>query len=482
MRATTAEDFELGAAAELGAVDERGVRVWVRQPDGAEVRAHLEVEGLAPVTASMTPTAETDWTGALVLSLPEPAPGRPFVCTVAGRRFTGRLPPEPGTHTGFTFGFGSCHQPFEETPDGGLRVRPAAGIYPAMVEHLRREGAERLLLLGDQLYSDMLPSLNVWRGLESATPDAVPVPFEELLARYRRVTRVFFGEPGFRALREAFPTSCMWDDHDIFDNWGSHLHRSALDRRLFEAASRVFCEYQGQRNPGGRLGPPPYHFAFRHGDVGFLVLDVRGARDHERGQMLGLEQWTWLCDVLRGADARALQTLFVVLTVPVAHAGQWMARAFDAMPGTHADSVRDRWCDSRFIASRGALLEALLAWQQEAPARQVFLLSGDVHAASACTVRPRHGRGVLHQLVSSALTTEVGLDTRVLNFLATRAANLFETRWHFERHFMHSVNNFGTVRVEPLAAGGHRVTFQVQAWQAGRHTLVPRGDFVAEPF
>ncbi len=481
MRATTAEDFELGAAAELGAVDERGVRVWVRQPDGAEVRAHLEVEGLAPVTASVTPTAETDWTGALVLSLPEPAPGRAFVCTVAGRRFTGRLSPEPGTHTGLTFGFGSCHQPFEEPPGGGLRVRPAAGIYPAMVEHLRREGAERLLLLGDQLYSDMLPSLNVWRGLKDAAPDAVPVPFEELLARYRRVTRVFFGEPGFRALREAFPTSCMWDDHDIFDNWGSRLQRPAVAQRLFEAASRVFCEYQHPRNPGGRLGPPPYPFHFLHGDIGFLVLDMRGARSHEQGRLIGGAQWEWLQDFLHGEASQPLQTLFVGLSVPIAHTGRWMELAFDRLPGSHGDSVRDRWGSRHFVASRDALLEALFTWQEGAPRRQVCLLSGDIHAASGYTLRRRGGRGVLSQFTSSALTTPAGSKMKLYSRVAAGAPNLFEPRWRFERHFLHFENNFGVVRVEPLSEGGHRVTFQVQAWDPSRGVLFPRGRMVAQP-
>jgi phosphodiesterase/alkaline phosphatase D-like protein len=477
------EDFELGAATEPGAVDERGVRVWVRRPGGEAVEARLEVEGLAPVTASVRPTAETDWTAALELSLPEPAPGRAYVCTVAGRRFTGKLAPEPGTRAGLTFGFGSCHQPFEETPEGGLRVRPAAGIYPAMVEHLRREGAERLLLLGDQIYSDMLPSLNVCRGLEDAAPDAVPVPFEELLERYRRVTRVFFGEPGFRALREAFPTCCMWDDHDIFDNWGSRLQRSAMAQRLFEAASRVFCEYQRPRNPGGdlSLGPPPYPFHFLHGDLGFLVLDMRGARNHEQGRLLGGTQWEWLQDFLRGEASQRLQTLFVGLSVPIAHTGRWMELAFDRLPGSHGDSVRDRWGSGHFIASRDALLEALFSWQEAAPRRQVCLLCGDIHAASGYTLRRRGGRGVLSQFTSSALTTPAGSKMQLYSRVAAGAPNLFEPRWHFERHFLHFENNFGVVRVEPLSAGGHRVTFDVRAWDPARGALFPRGRMVVEP-
>ncbi len=460
-------------------MDARGVRIWLRQPDGVEVSGRLEVEGSEPVTASVRPTEATDWTAALELALPEPAPGRAYVCTVGGRRFTGRLAPEAGTRAGLTFGFGSCHQPFEEVRGGGLRLRPAAGIYPAALEHLRHVGAQRLLLLGDQLYSDMLPSLDIWRGLKGRGADAVSDA--ELLARYRQLARVFFGEPGFRALREAFPTSCMWDDHDIFDNWGSRLHQGALEQRLFAAASRAFCEYQHLRNPGGRLGPPPYGFHFVHGDLGFLVLDMRGARDHEEGRLFGRAQWEWLQGWLRGEEARRLQTLFVGLSVPIAHAARWMALAFDRLPGSSGDSVRDRWGSGHFLAGRDALLEALFTWQQEAPRRQVCLLSGDIHAASGSTVRQRGGRGVLHQFTSSALTTSIRPLMRLYSRVATRAPNVFERRWHFAHHFLTFENNLGVVQAEPLPAGGHRVTFEVRAWNPGRGELVPRGRMVVEP-
>jgi len=473
----SAQGSELGDAAELGAVSDRGVRVWVRRPAVAQVSVRLEVEGHPPVTASVQPAAETDWTAATELSLPEPAPDRAFVCTVGERRLTGRLAASPGTHAGLVFGFGSCHQPFQEAPGGGIEAHVGAGIYPAAREHLRGVDARFLLLLGDQLYSDALPSLNVQRGLtESATPS-----HEELLERYRRVARLYFAQPGYRALREAFPTYCMWDDHEIFDNWGSHLRRSQLDLSLFEAASRVFCEYQGLRNPGGRIGPPPYYFSFRHGDIGFLVLDMRSARDHERGLMLGAEQWEWLQASLCHELEREVQTLFVCVTVPVVHSARWLGKAFDRVPGSYGDSVRDRWASRRFVECRDMFLAELFAWQARLPERQLFLLAGDVHAANGYSIHERGGTGVLHQFTSSAFSVLPGLEARMMNLVAAQAPNRFEPRWRFHRHFQCHENNFGTVRVEPLPPGGHRVTFQLMAWEPASGTLVPRGQMVCEP-
>jgi phosphodiesterase/alkaline phosphatase D-like protein len=470
--AELAQSAALGDAAELGAVSDRGVRVWLRQPAATQVPVRLEVEGHPPVVALAHPAAETDWTAVTELSLPGSAPDRAFVCTVGERRLTGRLATTPGAHSGLVFGFGSCHQPFQEAPDGSLHAHVGAGIYPAAIEHLREVGARFLLLLGDQFYTDQLPSLNVRRG--AASP-------EELLERYRRVARIYFAQPGYRALREAFPTYCMWDDHEIFDNWGSHLTRSEFDLRLFEAASRVFCEYQGLRNPGGRLGPPPYHFSFRHGDIGFLVLDMRAARDHERGLMLGAEQWDWLLASLHGELAREVQTLFVCVTVPVAHSARWLSKAFDHVPGAYGDSVRDRWSSGRFIECRDLFLAELFAWQARSRERQVFLLAGDVHAASGYSIHERSGAGVLHQFTSSAFSVLPILEARVLNLVASQAPNRFEPRWRFHLHFQCFENNFGTVRLEPLPAGGHRVTFQVMAWEPAARALKLRGQLVSEP-
>lgn len=472
-------DGELDDAAELGAVDSQGVRVWVRRSGVTELSARLEVEGQAPVTASARLSAETDWTGVLTPSLPRPAPGSAFACVVGARRLTGRLAAAPETHTGLVFGFGSCHQPFAVRADGRLGLHSAAGLYPVAVGELQRAGAQFMLLVGDQIYSDDLAPVSVGRQLAGAT-QALP-PLEEAIAAYRRVTRGYFGHAGFRALREAFPTYCMWDDHDIFNNWGSRLRETALDRRLFAAAARVYCEYQHLRNPGGVISVPPYHYTFRHGDVGFLVLDVRGARDYQSGQMLGAAQWDAIRAYLRGEDARTLQTLFVVTSVPIAHAARWFVKLFEGLPTKMAHSVRDRWCARAFVHSRDALLAELFTWQTLAPGRQVILLSGDIHAASAFTIRRRGGRGVVQQFTSSALSTPQGPLQVVLNSVAVHALDLYEPQLRFRRHFLAFANNFGLVHVDPLAQGGHRVRFTVRAWQPRTQRLATAGRVVSMP-
>ncbi len=472
----TFPDGELEDAAELGAVDDRGVRLWVRRPGAARATARLEVEGLPPVEGAVALSGGDDWTGVVALSLPEPAPDRPFRVTSGGRTLIGCLAPAPETHAGLTFGFGSCHQPFVVRADT-VTINPAAAMYPAMLRELRSAAARFVLLLGDQIYSDALAVLTV---RPEDMDGREPLAADTALAAYRRVYRVFFAQAGFRALREAFPTYCTWDDHEIFNDWGSLLDESDDDRLLFTAAARAYREYQHQRNPGGAAAPP-FHYSFRHGDIGFLVLDLRGARDYDEGRLMGASQWRAVQEYLRGDDARTIQTLFVVSGVPVAHVARWFVALFQRLPIRRAASVRDRWCSAAFAGNRDELLDELFTWQTAAPARQVIVLSGDVHAASAFTIRRRHGPGVIRQFTSSAFTSRLGLVERVLNTVVVHGANFMEPRWRFRFHFLSLRNNYGLVRVEPLARGGHRVSFTVRAWRPRERALVSAGRLTSRP-
>ncbi|MHB8575138.1 MAG: alkaline phosphatase D family protein [Dehalococcoidia bacterium] len=472
-------DPDLDHAAELGAIDSRSIRVWVRESGRHVLTAQLKVDGEPMVSASVQLSAETDWTGVLTLTLPHEVPGAAFECQVGEHRLSGRLAPANADHGRLVFGFGSCNRPFDLSADGSIVVSPRAALYPAMSADLRRHGADFVLLAGDQVYSDELAPVSVRENLPGDAQH--PPPLDEVVAAYRRVSRGFLGESGFRGLRQAFPTYCIWDDHDVFNCWGSRLEKTPLDQRMFEAASRAYCEYQHTRNPGGAVGPPPYNYTFRRGDIGFLVLDIRGRRDYEQHQLLGMDQWQAIQTYLAGDDAATVQTLFVVSSIPVAHVSRWMAKLFDRMPGNNGNAVRDRWCSAAFIDSRDALLGELFAWQARFGYRQVIFLSGDVHCASAFTIRRREGKGRIEQFTSSAMTTPDPITQRSVNWLAVLQPNLFEPKLRFKRHLLTFLNNYGLVTAEPLPSGGHRVSFTVRAWRPRQGRLGTVGQVTSVP-
>lgn len=467
---------DLDNAVELGTIDERSVRVWVRFAGGERVSADLESPGQQPISQTITLSEKTDWTGALVLSLPEPAPGAPFTVVVDGLRRTGHFAPMPGTPAALTFGVGSCHMPFAEEERGRIVVRDNdAAIYPAIQHDLERANGQLFLLIGDQIYADGLDAFSVREGHPEDRSDG------ELLDRYRRIYRGFFNQPGIRRIRETFPTLSIWDDHDIFDNWGSTAEKTPTDLRLFDAARRAYGEYQHPRNPGGEDRDPPFQWVHRWGDIAIVALDVRSARDYESGTMLGVEQWEWLQTWLAADETRHVATVFIVSSVPVVHTARWFTRLFDLMPKRFAEPIRDRWNSTGFIASRDLLLDALFTWQTTEANRQVVILSGDVHCASAFTVRRRSEPGVIHQITSSAMTTPLVLEQMIFNRTVVHGSNLLEDRYRFERLFLSLTNNYCGVRVEPLSGGGHRIAAAIRSWDVKRQRLYTSGRLLIQP-
>lgn len=467
----TFPDGELEAWAAIGDVTDHSVRVWLRAPGVTRERASLRIGDDVTAEADIELDPEHDFVGAVVLE-GEAHPGADFVLEVAGMERRGTLAPAVGAPAAFRFAFGSCHQPFEQAFLGDeLHPHDGAAIYPLMRDRLLRDDARFLLLIGDQVYADGVSAASVRERLdEDGVTDA------ELIDIYRHLYRGYFNQAGFRALQESLPTYMTWDDHDIFDGWGSQLDPQEFDRRLYRAAETAYREYQHLRNPGAKLADgPPFAYSFWYGDVGFLVLDLRGCRDHGAGRVLGEEQWRAVDGFLRDADARDARTVFLAASVPIVHLSPGLVALASWIPGSKGTDVRDRWNTPAFRDEREALLERIFTWQAARPRRQLVALGGDVHVGAAFTVRPRRRtswpRGRFHQWTSSALTTPGGLQHRIVNSIGTRLVNVGEPSVVSRRRGLDGFNNFGAVAVVPLDGGGHRLVFTLHEYEPGATRL-----------
>ena len=452
----------------LGDVTDRSVRVWVRHPDGL-VDAVLAIDGREAARASIQPRADHDHVGVAVLTLDPPQPGSPFEVVVGGTVRWGRFAPAPSEPAGFTFAFGSCHQPFAEPfPDGRVERHGGAGIYRRMRELLVEREAAFALLLGDQVYSDAISRMSV----RTVLSEDASLTDRDLLETYRHLYRGYFNERGFRELTEAVPTYLMWDDHDIFDGWGSLLETTDFDRRLYRAAEGAYREYQHLRVPGGDVdASAPYSYGFWHGDVGFFVPDLRGERDFTAGRILGEEGWARLDRFLAEATAREVATIFLGISVPVVHASPTLMRALERLPTSTGRDIRDRWDVPTFEGERTRLIERLFAWQADRPRRQVVILSGDVHVAAAFNVRPRRGPGRFAQWTSSALSTPGGIQHALGNRLVASLVRLGEHELRVWHRGLATGNNLGLVEVVPADGGGHDATFTVHQYDQRRDRL-----------
>lgn len=453
-------DGELGRWVSLGGVTERAVRVWMRSPSGETETATLEIGGVERGAVALTPSPEHDWTAAADLVLDEPAPNAAFTVRLGDLQRQGQFAPPPNVPTAFSFGFGSCHQPFAPPKDGTLTLDRGAEIYRPMREALAAYRARFLALIGDQVYSDGVEPIDVRQAARDQRPEPTDA---ELREQYRWLYRGHFNVTGFRALLENQPTIMTWDDHDITEGWGSLLDVDPLDERIFRAAEATYREYQHVRHVGASVDDSaPYHRAFWFGDVGFFVLDLRGVRSYRHGRLLGERQWADLEAFVDEATQRETPTIFLLAGIPIVHHSPAFVRLLEWVPSLYATDLRDRWSAEPIKHERTRLLELLLDWQAARPARQVAVLSGDVHAGAVFRLRRPGRAGLIHQWTSSPLSTQPSFPEHLANVLGTRLVNLGEDRYHSTRAALVQGNNFGLVQVTP-ASGGHQLELTLYA-------------------
>lgn len=333
-----------------------------------------------------------------------------------------------------------------------------------------------LLMGGDQIYFDSiwedLKSLKQWIGLPREQQLTYPVS-AALEAEIADYYLTLYADRWLPAKREAWgtkvksrdaaeamartPTVMMWDDHDIFDGWGSYspeMQRSPLFQCLFRHARRAFWVFQMQ-HAIDRLPPlalrtdinvrtddplfkpiawqtvlagdplalplldrqPGFSFTHALGPLQLVVADLRTERSGD--QVLGPDTWSalqrwleWVPLNERDQD-RGCQHLLFMSSVPVVHPKLSLAEAFmDSFGADHvldssADDLKDHWTHNAHEGERKRLIETLLRIAHDKRLR-VTLLSGDVHVAAwgvahRKDVGPQDNWAQIQQLTSTAV-------------------------------------------------------------------------------
>lgn len=215
---------------------------------------------------------------------------------------------------------------------------------------LGKEGAELLLLVGDQIYYNKL----------SHDPGQNVQDFKQrLLVQYQKQ----WGEPHFKALLESgLPWTAIWDDHDYaWNNAGVEV-----DAARKAATTELFLTYQK-----GTIRPnrSTVHHDFVRDGVHFIMLDCRSWRDQPGPQAtpLGLAQEQWLWEKL----AQPAQAIVVVCGSPLSFGNYSL---------------------EHFPAFTNRLLEFL-----NAKDLRIFFVGGDTHDNSY------HAEGRTIELVSSGI-------------------------------------------------------------------------------
>ncbi|MBC7784295.1 MAG: alkaline phosphatase family protein [Burkholderiales bacterium] len=298
--------------------------------------------------------------------------------------------------------------------------RLAASADPTMT---RGESFHILLMGGDQVYADeiwyAIPDLKAWasQGIKAR----VKAPFTKNTAD--RVAEFYFGlycerwsQPEVAAVLARIPTVMMWDDHDIFDGYGSYtaeLNKCDSHKGIFNCARTAFRVFQlhlptDVPNGASFVASNNYSQIYIIGRIGILVLDTRCERTD--AQVMAPNSWTEIFTKL--GNTAGIDHLIVMASIPIMYPSLAMAEtALKYFPGYQdlEDDLRDHWTSPRRRPERLRLIHRLLSWAQEKRTR-VTIISGDVHLAALGVIESdRHGAvptdnvNSINQLVSSPM-------------------------------------------------------------------------------
>ncbi|MGW0246776.1 alkaline phosphatase D family protein [Nocardia goodfellowii] len=308
-----------------------------------------------------------------------------------------------------------------------------------------------LMLLGDQVYADQpTPYVEQWlarrRGGEE--PEKEVVSFRE----YAELYHESWSDPEIRWLMSTTPTSMIFDDHDVRDDWNTsrtwraqmaekpwwrsriraglasywvyqhlgnlgrdELERNDLYREITKAGTDVqqlledFAE-QADKEVDGRK-PTRWSYRRDFGRIRLLVIDTRSGRilDGQR-LMVGDEEFDWI----EANAAGDLDHLLIGSSLPwlmphaVSHLQSLNERAasLPGLRGRLGEKVRqvadlEHWPAFRVSFERLSGLIQRLGTAPDAPST-ICVLSGDVHHSYAARAEyPEPTKSEVLQLVCS---------------------------------------------------------------------------------
>ena len=286
------------------------------------------------------------------------------------------------------------------------------------------QGLHLLIGGGDQLYCDSLFESNFYLREDFkhwSRHDKVNRPVPSTFAQQMRVEYIrlylqrWGQQSGIGHGLARIPGLFTWDDHDIFDGWGSlgELQKSPHYIAMYQAARETFAAFQLGMTP-----PQAGHFFQRadfqgaETDLTVLMLDSRS--DRTMSTILSDQQWAHLDQTLvniaasRAAPARKLHVV-VVSSVPVVNMA--FGSGTEAAAGILGlkDDLIDQWESGHHRGERARLLMTLLDAVPDARCA-VTVLAGDIHVGSRARIRSRNPRQmlsgketVIEQVTSSAI-------------------------------------------------------------------------------
>ncbi|GFR40520.1 hypothetical protein Agub_g1089 [Astrephomene gubernaculifera] len=258
------------------------------------------------------------------------------------------------------WGFYSCngfHDPVQE-----FEMRGIQPLWRDVLHMHRRNPLHVMFGGGDQLYCDdvwKVPSLQQWTSIRDK-PSRNAHPFSQNMVNesfdfYFRNYTTHFGKEEFRDALACIPQVMLWDDHDIFDGWGSYppeLQNCAVFAGVYFVARKFYLLFQchatedthRELNKGWGLTGLSWT-RLLGGSTAVVGLDSRGERT--RAQVVRPASWAAFQEQVAQLPA-GVRHVVVVATVPL---------IYPSIPGVEEAMLA--------LAGTGLMANALTAFLQK---------------------------------------------------------------------------------------------------------------------
>ena len=270
-----------------------------------------------------------------------------------------------------------------------------------------------LIMGGDQIYADPIwksipyfkkHKLLGWRSNKAIANHKIseenrPVLEADLEAFYESLYIKSWSKPAVAKTLAAIPSIMMWDDHDIFDGWGSQppeLQASELFQLIYKVAKKYFEVFQirGGDN-ASRISDDHYTLKLRFRNFEIFALDNRSHRTNNQvmsdGQFEDLEEYLQK-DLFEEVPEALLgqKVLLFAIPVPIAHLNykartervlRWQLR--HNFRYSFNDDALDHWDHGNHTGQQKRLLDYIFSLADYTSPKYVHIISGDVHSAGA---------------------------------------------------------------------------------------------------
>ena len=279
-----------------------------------------------------------------------------------------------------------------------------------------------MLMGGDQIYADelwdshKLPTIKEWLELpmnERLVRRDTKKMNRELEAFYENLYITKWKAPNMSLMFASIPSAMMWDDHDIFDGWGSYpdeIQNSRVYKAIFRAARKYFELFQIRTlNNRSLFRKDRDHYSFCFEFCRYLVIGLDQRTNRKIDRVMNSNQWKEFIDILKNSDKK--KTLLVMAGLPLVYRDfSFSEHLVDMTPWNEelTDDIKDQWRAKGHQGERLRMIMWLLKAQRERfdYNAKTVVLSGDVHIGALGVVNDKKNVYPIykvHQVISSGI-------------------------------------------------------------------------------